>query len=288
MNRLFLPKCEALEADSLSTSAPDFRISQKNSQTDQMERFMTTRTATVYRMVMEDHVCPYGLKTIDLLKRQGFEVDDNHLTSREETDAFKEKHDVETTPQTFIEDKRIGGYDDVREFFGKSRSQPKEGETSYQPVIAIFAVALLLALGLSWAFFDNLFTVRAAEWFVSLSMTLLAVQKLQDVRSFSTMFLNYDLLAKRWVPYGFVYPFGEAAAGILMTAGALTWLSAPLALFIGTIGAVSVFKAVYIDKRELKCACVGGSSNVPLGFVSLTENLFMMGMGLWMGAKVFL
>ena len=54
-------------------------------------------------------------------------------------------------------------------------------------------------------------------------MTLLAVQKLQDVRSFSTMFLNYDLLAQRWVPYGFVYPFGEAAAGILMTAGALTW-----------------------------------------------------------------
>ncbi len=172
-------------------------------------------------------------------------------------------------------------------FLGKSRSLPKDGDTSYQPVIAIFAVALLLALGLSWAFLDNLFTVRAAEWFVSLSMTLLAVQKLQDVRSFSTMFLNYDLLAKRWVPYGFVYPFGEAAAGILMTAGALTWLSAPLALIIGTIGATSVFKAVYIDKRELKCACAGGSSNVPLGFVSLTENLFMIGMGLWMGTKVF-
>ena len=112
---------------------------------------MTTRTAAVYRMVMEDHVCPYGIKTVDLVKRQGFEVDDHHLTSREETDAFKDKYDVETTPQTFIEGKRIGGYDDVREFFGKSRSQPEEGETSYQPVIAIFAVALLLALGLSWA-----------------------------------------------------------------------------------------------------------------------------------------
>ncbi len=266
--------------------SPKTGVEHEKRQAKQMERFMTTRTAAVYRMVMEDHVCPYGIKTVDLLTRQGFEVEDHHLTSREETDAFKDKHNVETTPQTFIEDKRIGGYDDVREFFGKSRSQPEEGETSYQPVIAIFAVALLLALGLSWAFFDDLFTVRAAEWFVSLSMTLLAVQKLQDVRSFSTMFLNYDLLARRWVPYGFVYPFGEAAAGILMTAGALTWLSAPLALFIGTVGAVSVFKAVYIDKRELKCACVGGSSNVPLGFVSLTENLFMIGMGLWMGAKL--
>ena len=53
-----------------------------------------------------------------------------------------------------------------------------------------------------------------------------------------------------------------------MIAGALNWISIPVALFIGGIGAVSVFKAVYIDRRELKCACVGGDSNVPLGFVS--------------------
>ena len=37
-----------------------------------------------------------------------------------------------------------------------------------------------------------------------------------------------------------------------------------------------------VDKRSLKCACVGGSSNVPLGFVSLTENLMMIVMAVWM------
>ncbi len=70
-----------------------------------------------------------------------------------------------------------------------------------------------------------------------------------------------------------------------MLAGALMWLSVPLALFIGSVGAASVFKAVYIDRRELKCACVGGGSNVPLGFVSLTENLMMIAMAVWMVAK---
>jgi hypothetical protein len=104
------------------------------------------------------------------------------------------------------------------------------------------------------------------------------------VERFATMFLNYDLLARRWLPYGYIYPFAEAGAGVLMIAGALNWLSIPVALFIGTVGAVSVFKAVYIDRRELKCACVGGSSNVPLGFVSLTENLMMVAMALWMSA----
>jgi hypothetical protein len=84
------------------------------------------------------------------------------------------------------------------------------------------------------------------------------------------------------VPYSYIYPFAEALAGILMIARALNFISIPVALFIGTIGAVSVFKAVYIDKRELKCACVGGGSNVPLGFISLTENLMMIAMALWM------
>ncbi len=234
---------------------------------------------------MPGHLCPYGLKTVDLLKREGFAVEDHHLETRAETDAFKTEHDVATTPQTFIDGQRIGGYDDLREYLGKSRSQPEEGETSYQPVLAIFGVALMLALAISWYVFETVFTVQAAEWFVSLSMALLAIQKLQDLRSFSTMFLNYDLLARRWVRYGYIYPFGEALAGILMVAHVLPIISVPMALFIGTVGAVSVFKAVYVDKRELKCACVGGNSNVPLGFVSLTENLFMIGMGLWMGAK---
>jgi len=130
--------------------------------------------------------------------------------------------------------------------------------------------------------------LRTLEWFISISMCFLAVQKLQVVESFSTMFLNYNLLARRRVLYGKIYPFGEAFAGVLMVAGALTWLSAPVAMFIGTVGAVSVFKAVYIDKRELKCACVGGDSNVPLGFVSLTENLMTMVMGIWMPIRVYL
>ena len=70
-----------------------------------------------------------------------------------------------------------------------------------------------------------------------------------------------------------------------MIAGVLGFISIPVALFIGGIGAISVYKAVYIDKRDLRCACVGGNSNVPLGFVSLTENLMMLAMAIWMLVK---
>lgn len=240
------------------------------------------KKAILYRMVMPEHVCPWGLKARDLLKRSGYEVEDHYLRTRDETDAFKAEHGVATTPQVFIRGQRIGGYDDLRRYLGRKVADPKA--TSYRPVIVLFGMTALTALATSYAFSGQLFTARAAQWFISISMIVLALLKLQDVDSFSAMFLNYDLLARRWVPYSYVYPYAEGAAGVLMTAGALNWLSVPMALFIGTVGAVSVFKAVYLDKRELKCACVGGSSNVPLGFISLTENLMMILMALWMVA----
>jgi Glutaredoxin and related proteins len=246
----------------------------------------TARKASLYRMVMPAHVCPYGMKSKDLLEREGFAVDDHWLTSREETDAFKREHGVDTTPQTFIDGRRVGGWDALRRHFGHHVAAP--GETSYRPVVAIFATALAMAAAVTWLAGADLLPLDLAERFVAMAMCLLAIQKLVDVESFSTMFLNYDLLARRWVRYAYLYPFAEFLAGVLMLAGAALWLAAPLALVIGTIGAVSVFRAVYVEKRELKCACVGGASSVPLGFVSLTENLMMIGMAIWMPTRAWL
>ena len=236
-----------------------------------------TKKAVIHRMVMEKHICPYGLKSIDLLKRQGYEVEDNWLTTRDETDAFKAEHDVKTTPQTFIDGERIGGYDALKKHFGKEKTG-----TTYAPVIAIFSVALLMALATSHVLSGEFFGSRWFELFIAFSMSVLAIQKLQDLEAFSLQFLGYDLLAQKYVPYSKIYPFAEAFAGIGMIAMIWTPLVSLVALFIGSIGAASVYKAVYVQKRELKCACVGGNSNVPLGFVSLTENLMMVGMALWM------
>ncbi|WP_339349397.1 MauE/DoxX family redox-associated membrane protein [uncultured Alteromonas sp.] len=232
------------------------------------------KKAILYRMVTDNHICPFGLRSKDLLEREGYDIDDRPLTSREETDAFKTKYNVKTTPQTFINDERIGGYDDLRTYFGKGEAG--QTGTTYTPVIAIFSVAALLALAFQYTVAGAYFSIRTLMLFIAFSMSLLAVQKLKDLFSFTNSFITYDLLAMKWLRYGYIYPFVEAYAGIGMVAQLPALAVAPFSLFIGSVGAVSVVKAVYIDKRELKCACVGGDSNVPLGFVSLTENLFMI------------
>src|ERR1044072_4214199 len=131
------------------------------------------RMAVLFRMVMPEHVCPYGLKALHLLKTKGYAVEDRWLRTRAETDAFKAEHGVQTTPQAFIDSQRIGGYDDLRKHFGQKTRNPKA--LTYTPVIALFAVAALLALAVSQAAFGAPLTIRAVEWFVAFSMALLAL-----------------------------------------------------------------------------------------------------------------
>ncbi len=242
-----------------------------------------SKRAVLYRMVTSEHICPFGLKSKDLLERKGYDVEDHHLASRSETDAFKEKHNVKTTPQTFIDDKRIGGYDDLRDYF--NLKQESEFGSRYTPIIVIFSLAALMVLALMLKGGLPAGIEPFVMNFIGVTMVILALQKLQDIVAFSNQFITYDLLAMKHVRYAYVYPFAEAFAGLGMLAGLPAILVSPVSIFIGAIGAVSVIKAVYIDNRELKCACVGGNSDLPLGFISLTENLAMLGAGLYMLTK---
>lgn len=239
--------------------------------------------AELHRIVSPDHLCPWGIKAVDTLKRHGYEVTDHHLESTEATERYKAENDVDETPDIFIEGEHIGGYDAMREHLGLG-PDPKEGD-SYAPIVAIFSVTFAMALAASAA--AGAFSViRVLELFIAFSMCVLGILKLQNLQSYANGFIKYDLLARRYVPYAYVYAFIEAVGGVLMIAGWLTWLIAPIILAATSLGAFSIIKAVYIEKRELNCACVGGGSQVPLGVISLTENFMMMAMAIWMLFKL--
>lgn len=77
---------------------------------------MTERHATLYRMILPDHICPFGVHARELLDAAGFTVDDRVLQSRAAVDAFEAEHGVATTPQVFIAGERIGGSDDLERY----------------------------------------------------------------------------------------------------------------------------------------------------------------------------
>ena len=74
---------------------------------------MAQRTATLYRMKLADHECPYGLLAQRMLADAGFDTQEHLLTSRDEVEAFMGEQGVETTPQVFIDGERIGGSEEL-------------------------------------------------------------------------------------------------------------------------------------------------------------------------------
>jgi len=78
------------------------------------------RSATLYRMVLPDHTCPFGVRAKAMLEQNGYRIDEHILASRDEVDAFKAEQGVQTTPQIFIAGNRVGGSDDLETFLANS------------------------------------------------------------------------------------------------------------------------------------------------------------------------
>ena len=74
------------------------------------------RNATLYRMVLPEHTCPFGVRAKQMLEDAGYEIDEHILGSREEVDSFKAEQGVQTTPQVFIDGERIGGSQELAEY----------------------------------------------------------------------------------------------------------------------------------------------------------------------------
>jgi glutaredoxin len=78
------------------------------------------RKAILYRMVLPDHTCPFGVRAKELLEANGYKVEDHLLRSREEVDRYMEEQGVATTPQVFIGGERIGGSDDLERYLART------------------------------------------------------------------------------------------------------------------------------------------------------------------------
>ena len=82
------------------------------------------KSATLYRMVLPDHVCPYGEEAKGLLEKHGFTIDDRLLQSREEVDAFMNARGLQTTPWIVINGEPVGGSDDLEQYFARNTAAP--------------------------------------------------------------------------------------------------------------------------------------------------------------------
>lgn len=76
------------------------------------------KRATLYRMILPEETCPFGVHAKALLEENGFAIDEHILRTRAAVEAFDAEHSIPTTPQVFIDGERIGGSDDLQRYLG--------------------------------------------------------------------------------------------------------------------------------------------------------------------------
>ncbi len=146
---------------------------------------------------------------------------------------------------------------------------------TYKPLLLIFAFITVISHLSSSGNGHNL--MLWMNYFMAGFFLVFSFFKLLDLKGFAESYSMYDLLAKRVKAYGYVYPFIELTLGILFLTG-----FQPVATNIATIvvmgfSSIGVIKSV-VDKKQIRCACLGAVFNLPMSTVTIIEDLLMVGM----------
>jgi copper chaperone CopZ len=172
--------------------------------------------------------------------------------------------------------KNAGGYqllDGQAEHLPASDAEPKESLYPLFLIIGYIAgtVALIAMATNVWA------TQALMRNFMAGFFLVFSFFKLLDLRGFADAYRSYDVVAQAWPAWGFTYPFAELALAIAYLLNLNPIATNIVTLTLMLVGAVGVFKAL-LDKRAIRCACLGTALNLPMTTITLVEDLGMAAM----------
>ena len=105
--------------------------------------------------------------------------------------------------------------------------------------------------------------------------------KMLDLAGFANSYAMYDVIAKRFPVYGFVYPAIELALGLAYIVAPNHALTSIITLSVMVVSLIGVVQAV-LSKQKIKCACLGAGFNLPMTSVTIIEDSLMAVMAVLM------
>ena len=144
---------------------------------------------------------------------------------------------------------------------------------TYKPILLIFVYITGITLLIEFTIGFN-----AMHWmrnFMGAFFLTFSFFKLLNVKAFAESYSSYDIIAKRWTNYGYVYAFIELALGVAFITSFNPVLTNAVTFVVMSISIIGVLKAVF-SKQKIKCACLGAVFNLPMSTVTIIEDLLMI------------
>ena len=147
---------------------------------------------------------------------------------------------------------------------------------TYKPLLTVFAYITGISLLAAWQN-GTLNSMQFMQFFMAGFFLAFSFFKMLDIAGFADSYSGYDLLAKRWRGYGYIYPFIELALGIAYLIDFQPYATNIATIVVMGFSTIGVVQSV-LNKQKIRCACLGTGFNLPMTTVTIIEDLLMVAM----------
>lgn len=151
---------------------------------------------------------------------------------------------------------------------------PEKSVTTYKPLLVVVGY-ILLATAISQINLGRFDWMEAMRVFMGSFFLAFSFFKLLDLKGFAYAYMSYDIIARRWLPWGYAYPMIELLLGVAYLTGFDPFITNAVTLVVMGVSSVGVIQSV-LDKRQIKCACLGTGFNLPMSTVTIIEDVSMV------------
>lgn len=152
--------------------------------------------------------------------------------------------------------------------------QTKSWFNTYKPVLLIFLYITGVSIATGFES-GNFLLMRWMNHFMGGFFLVFSFFKLLDIKGFAESYSMYDIIAKRWNGWGYIYTFMELVLGIAFLINFNPLLTNVLTLVIMMVSIIGVLQS-YFSKRKIKCACLGTVFNLPMSTITIAEDAVMI------------
>ncbi len=143
-----------------------------------------------------------------------------------------------------------------------------------KPILLIFFYLTGITLAIEW-YYGSFSWMRWMNHFMAGFFLVFSFFKLLDLKGFADSYRTYDILAKNWKAWGYIYPFVELGLGLAYLIVFNPLITNSVSFLVMSVSIVGVIQSV-VNKKQIKCACLGAVFNLPMSTVTIIEDALMI------------
>lgn len=160
--------------------------------------------------------------------------------------------------------------------YSETAEQAKSWFETYKPILIVFGY--ITGISLLIQFVSGPFNwMQWMNQFMAGFFLVFSFFKILNLKGFAESYAMYDIVAKRWSFYGYLYAFIELGLGIAYLTGFNPIVTNSITVIVMGVSIIGVLQSV-LNNKKIKCACLGAVFNLPMSTITIIEDALMIAM----------